>query len=385
MKSKNKGQALLHTPEGVRDIYGAELSRRKTVTDGIREKMHLYGYKDIRTPSFEYFDVFSNEIGTTPSRELYKFFDKEGNTLALRPDFTPSAARCAAKYYMDESEPIRFCYEGSTFGNTSNLQGKLKEQEQMGVELIGDGSARADAETIALLAKSLLGAGLSEFQISVGNADYFRGICDAAGIDKDTEGALREQISGKNFFAAEKLLTDADVSLEDRNRLLSVTDFIGSGEALDDAEKKADNERSIEALKRLREVYGFLADYGVDRYVSFDLSMLSKYNYYTGIIFRGFTYGVGEVIASGGRYDTLLSHFGKNSPAVGFMIPIDTLMEALRQQNIVVKTPEEPEKIYYNDANYGSQLKKAEDLRRQGRAAELIPDSLISAKEGGRV
>ena len=385
MKSKNKGQALLHTPEGVRDIYGAELSRRKTVTDGIREKMHLYGYKDIRTPSFEYFDVFSNEIGTTPSRELYKFFDKEGNTLALRPDFTPSAARCAAKYYMDESEPIRFCYEGSTFVNTSNLQGKLKEQEQMGVELIGDGSARADAETIALLAKSLLGAGLSEFQISVGNADYFRGICDAAGIDKDTEGALREQISGKNFFAAEKLLTDADVSLEDRNRLLSVTDFIGSGEALDDAEKQADNERSIEALKRLREVYGFLADYGVDRYVSFDLSMLSKYNYYTGIIFRGFTYGVGEVIASGGRYDTLLSHFGKNSPAVGFMIPIDTLMEALRQQNIVVKTPEEPEKIYYNDANYGSQLKKAEDLRRQGRAAELIPDSLISAKEGGRV
>ena len=260
MKSKNKGQALLHTPEGVRDIYGAELSRRKTVTDGIREKMHLYGYKDIRTPSFEYFDVFSNEIGTTPSRELYKFFDKEGNTLALRPDFTPSAARCAAKYYMDESEPIRFCYEGSTFVNTSNLQGKLKEQEQMGVELIGDGSARADAETIALLAKSLLGAGLSEFQISVGNADYFRGICDAAGIDKDTEGALREQISGKNFFAAEKLLTDADVSLEDRNRLLSVTDFIGSGEALDDAEKQADNERSLEALKRLREGYGFLAE-----------------------------------------------------------------------------------------------------------------------------
>jgi ATP phosphoribosyltransferase regulatory subunit len=80
-------------------------------------------------------------VGTTPSRELYKFFDREGNTLVLRPDFTPSVARCAAKYFRESSEPLRFCYEGSAFQNTANLQGKLHESTELGAELIGDGTA----------------------------------------------------------------------------------------------------------------------------------------------------------------------------------------------------------------------------------------------------
>lgn len=87
---------LLHTPEGVRDIYGKEYLRKQEVESRLHDCIHLYGYEDIQTPTFEFFDVFSKEIGTTPSRELYKFFDKEGNTLVLRPDFTPSIARCAA-------------------------------------------------------------------------------------------------------------------------------------------------------------------------------------------------------------------------------------------------------------------------------------------------
>ena len=88
---------LLHTPEGVRDIYGEEYSEKLVVQNLIHSKIKSYGFKDIQTPTFEFFDVFSREIGTVPSKELYKFFDKEGNTLCLRPDFTPSIARCAAK------------------------------------------------------------------------------------------------------------------------------------------------------------------------------------------------------------------------------------------------------------------------------------------------
>ena len=99
---------LVHTPEGVRDIYGEEYLRKLMVEEKLHHSLRSYGYQDIQTPTFEFFDVFSREIGTTPSRELYKFFDKEGNTLVLRPDFTPSMARCAAKYFMDETLPIRF-------------------------------------------------------------------------------------------------------------------------------------------------------------------------------------------------------------------------------------------------------------------------------------
>ena len=110
-----------------------------------------YGYTDIQTPSFEYFDVFSKEVGTIPSRELYKFFDKENETLALRPDFTPSIARCAAKYFMDETNVLRFSYIGSTFQNISSLQGKYSEVTQEGAELIGDETVYGDAEMVSLL------------------------------------------------------------------------------------------------------------------------------------------------------------------------------------------------------------------------------------------
>lgn len=178
---------LLHTPEGVRDIYGKEYARKLAVEQKLQNAIHCFGYEDIQTPSIEFFDVFSKEIGTTPSKELYKFFDKEGNTLVLRPDFTPSIARCAAKYFMEEKVPLRFSYNGNTFTNTSNLQGKLKEVTQMGAELIGDPSVEADAEVISMVIEALKSTGLTRFQVTIGEVDYFRGLCEEAGLDEDTE------------------------------------------------------------------------------------------------------------------------------------------------------------------------------------------------------
>ena len=74
---------LLHTPEGVRDIYGKEYAKKLAIEQKLQQAIHCFGYEDIQTPSIEFFDVFSKEIGTTPSKELYKFFDKEGNTARL--------------------------------------------------------------------------------------------------------------------------------------------------------------------------------------------------------------------------------------------------------------------------------------------------------------
>ena len=116
----------LHTPEGVRDIYSNECRAKLAVQDKLHQVLHLYGYQDIQTPTFEYFDVFRKEIGTISSRELYKFFDREGDTLALRPDITPSIARAAATLFETEDFPIRLCYVGSTFINHSSYQGRLK-------------------------------------------------------------------------------------------------------------------------------------------------------------------------------------------------------------------------------------------------------------------
>lgn len=368
----DSNQDLLHTPEGLWDHYGRDLREIETVEDSILGTFHSFGFEDIKTPAFEFFDVFSKEVGTKPSRELYKFFDKDGSTLVLRPDFTPSVARCAAKYFMDDTRPLRFCYEGSVFANTTSLQGKLHESTQMGAELINDDSLYADAEMLAMLIGSLRKAGLSRFQVTVGNVEYFKGICEAAGIGGETELALREYISSKNYYAAEDLLKSRNIAPKYQETFLRITNFMKTDEDLKGVLVSAPNSRAAKAIERLIDLYRVLADYGVTDYISFDLSLLSKYRYYTGIIFKGYTYGVGDAIAAGGRYDSLLSHFGKDAPAIGFAVMIDSLMEALRSQKVSVPEGEPVETLTYTPATFAAKLREAGRLRSEGRRVQLV-------------
>ncbi|MCR5254406.1 MAG: ATP phosphoribosyltransferase regulatory subunit [Acetatifactor sp.] len=367
---------LLHTPEGVRDIYGKEYKEKISVECNVHQVINSYGYNDIQTPTFEYFDVFSKEIGTTPSKELYKFFDKENNTLVLRPDFTPSIARCAAKYFMEETSPVRFSYLGNTFTNTSNLQGKLKEVTQIGAELINEPSVYGDAEIISLLVECLKSSGLKQFRISIGNVSYFKGLCEEAGLDDETENALRKCISGKNYFAAVDLLDEREVQDPYRSKLLKVADSFGGLNSLDEAKALVKNKKSIDAIERLEKLYELLKLYDVAEYVSFDLGILSKYNYYTGIVFRAYTFGVGNAVVTGGRYDNLLKTFGKNAAAIGFVIVIDELIEALKGQDVVIKIPDEKITIFYDSADendFKEKLHQAREKRKAGINVELIP------------
>ncbi len=374
-------QNLLHTPEGVRDIYGEEYAKKLKLEKLIHKKLKSFGYQDIQTPSFEFFDVFSREIGTTPSKELYKFFDKEGNTLVLRPDFTPSMARCAAKYFMEETFPIRFCYLGNTFTNISSLQGKLCEVTQMGAELIGDASVEADAEMIAMLIECLKSAGLERFQVTVGEADYFRGLCEAAGLSKETELELRENVSGKNIFAVEDLLKEQHIEEEYREAFLKITELFGAAEVLEKAEALVSNARSLRAVERLKQVYELLRIYGAEQYISFDFGMLSKYHYYTGVTFRAYTYGVGDAIVKGGRYDNLLKTFGKDAPAVGFVVVLDDLMTAMASQKIILSAKEEHGILVYEKAAFERALLRAGELRKCGVCTELILKDDKKARE----
>ena len=363
---------LLHTPEGVRDLYGKEYERKLFVEKKLHEKLRLYGYGDIQTPTFEFFDVFSKEVGTTPSRELYKFFDKENNTLVLRPDFTPSIARCAAKYFGEEQVPLRFSYMGNTFNNNSNLQGRLKETTQMGAELIGEPSVEADGEMISLVIEALLSTGLNRFQVSIGQVEYFKGLCEEAGLDEETEYDLRDCISGKNYFAAQELLLERGVAEPYQGRLLRVADMFGNMCSLTEAREMVNNPRSIAAIERLENLYEVLKAYGVAEYVSFDLGMLSKYNYYTGVIFKAYTYGVGDAVVKGGRYDSLLRQFGKEAPAVGFCMIIDSILEALSRQKVKLPLQEPAQIVSYGPDNFAEKLAEAQRLRAEGHAAVLM-------------
>ena len=246
---------LLHTPEGVRDIYNAECEKKLLLQSDLLGILKGYGYHPIQTPTFEFFDIFGKEIGTTPSKELYKFFDREGNTLVLRPDMTPSIARAAAKYFMDEDMPIRLCYMGNTFINNSSYQGRLKESTQLGAELIGDSTVDADAEILSMVVECLQKAGLKEFQLSVGHADFFQGLVEAAGISEEDEEELRELLSNKNFFGVEELVEplEMDSPLKELFKKLGV--IYDDGQSLDEARKLAEGYPVIlNALNRLMQL-----------------------------------------------------------------------------------------------------------------------------------
>lgn len=364
---------LLHTPEGVRDIYNSECARKRILQEGLHELFRQYGYHAIETPTFEFFDIFSQEIGTTPSKDLYKFFDREGNTLVLRPDITPSVARCVAKYYADEEFPVRLCYMGNTFINNSSYQGRLKESTQLGVELIGDNSVDADAEIIALAAHALKTAGLKEFQIGVGHVGIFQGLSKAAGLAEETEQELLALIANKNFFGVEELVG----SLQLPPALMELFSMLGSPSVPERMMKCAKELAApfpevLHALGRLGQLMEMLDDYGVGKYVSIELGMLSSYQYYTGIIFSGYTFGSGEPIVKGGRYDQLLTYFGKEAPSIGFAVVADQLLAALSRQKIKISVKDNGTLLVYKEAKKTEAIRKASSLRGEGAWVSLV-------------
>ena len=366
---------LLHTPEGVRDIYNVECGKKLALEGRIKKVFHLYGYHDIQTPTFEYFDVFRKEIGTVPSNELYKFFDKDGNTLALRPDITPSIARAAATLFQDEELPIRLCYTGSTFVNHSNYQGRLRETTQMGAELMGDDSVEADAEMLALVIESMLTIGLKEFQLSVGNVDFFQSLIEDACLDEEAELRVRELINNRNYFGVEEFLDSIQVKRSSKEAFSALNELVGGIDILAQAKNIAPNSKGVMAVKRLEKIYDTLKLYGVEKFVTFDLSMSGTYGYYTGIIFRGYTFGTGDAIVKGGRYDHLLEKFGKESSSIGFVIVIDELMNALIRQKVRIVYTRKNTLILYDEGKQREAIALAKDFRRKAKNTELIKKS----------
>ncbi|MDD5936713.1 MAG: ATP phosphoribosyltransferase regulatory subunit [Clostridiales bacterium] len=363
---------LLHTPEGVRDIYNSECARKMQLEQIMQECMHLYGFHDIQTPMFEFFDIFNKERGTVASKDMYKFFDREGNTLVLRPDITPSIARCVTKYYREEELPIRLCYCGSTFINNSSYQGKLKESTQLGAELINDASVEADAEMIALTVECLKKVGLEEFLVEIGQADFFNGLMEEAKLEEEEVEQLRILIENKNMFGVEELLQGKKIEATLKEVILQLPQLFGTIDKIKAVKETLTNKRAVNALLRLERLYELLECYGYEKYITFDLGMLSKYNYYTGIIFRAMTYGTGDAIITGGRYDSLVGQFGKVAPAIGMAILVDSLMTAMSRQKLNQEFAPENTLILYHDRTRTLAIGLAKHFRAQNMKIEML-------------
>lgn len=372
---------LLHTPEGVRDIYNEECEKKLELQNRLHKALKRHGYHSIQTPTFEFFDIFGKEVGTIPSSELYKFFDREGNTLVLRPDITPSIARSAAKYFMDEDMPIRLSYMGNTFINNHSYQGRLKESTQLGAELIGDDTVDADAEMIAMAIDALKSSGLKDFQISVGHVEFFRGLMEAAGLSEEQEEVIRELIANKNFFGVEEEISDCSMNQNLKELFGMLGTIYDNAVSFEEAKTyAADYPRVYKAIRRLEDLDAVLKIYDVDKYVTYEFGMLSSYHYYTGVIFAGYTYGSGEPVVKGGRYDKLLTYFGKDAASIGFAIVVDQLMAAISRQKIEITVKHDNQLIVYKPEYRREAVKKAIALRAKDCNVELIAWAMDKSK-----
>ncbi len=327
------GKWKYYTPEGVSDILPEECSKKRKIEKKLRTLFSLSGYREIETPGLEFYDVYASGEGFAPQEGMFKFFDHQGRILSLRYDGTIPAVRVASTLMKESKPPFRLSYIGNMYRYNETGGGKQREFTQAGIELMGPNNSSADAQVIATAIDSALVCGLTDLQVSLGNVEFFKGLTEEWKLGNESVKLLLKFIDGKETVALEDL--SAELGLDDRAKtaLMKMTSSYGTFELIEEMKDLVSNKRSLNALENLSEVLEILSDMDLLKYVSLDLGMLQSLDYYTGIIFKGFTYGIGFPLFSGGRYDNVAGEFGRNLPATGFSIGINFVMNALRIQN----------------------------------------------------
>jgi ATP phosphoribosyltransferase regulatory subunit len=327
-------------PEGVRDLLFADAAAWREMEAALRRTWTAWGYHEIVLPTFEYADTLATNVGATLDSEMYRFFDRHGRTLALRPDLTIPTARVVATRLYDQPMPLRVAYAGSVFRHEPPRAGRQHEFTQAGVELIGAAGSAADAEAIALAVAALRAVGLPGFRITVGHIGFFRGLLAALGLPERAEQRLRSAVDRKSEAELEALL-HATPNLPPivRRAVLALPRLAGDASMLAEAEAYCLNTPMMAALADLVAVSKLLAAYGVAGAVAYDLAEVRDLDYYTGVTFEGFAPGIGFSLISGGRYDDLIGHFGPSFPAVGWALTLDRILLARELQGFKHEAP----------------------------------------------
>lgn len=331
-----------HTPAGLTDILVDECEMKYNLETTARKIFADYGYHMVQPPTFEYYDVY--DAAVTKSENMFKFFDVNGRMLALRPDLTTSVARMAATKPLGEL-PYRIAYSGSAFRNDEAFSNaRQREFSQVGIELIGNSAVEADAEVIEIAVDALLKFGISDFQIDMGQVEYFKGLTNLAGLDEAQSDALRQKINDKDFVAIESMVEELKLDERIGEIFLELPKMFGGIDVVYAAlENPVLDDCCAAALRNLVQVYEMLSQKGLEKYLAIDLSMVPNLDYYTGIIVKGFAKGIGFPVCSGGRYDNLTAKFGRQLPATGVAIGIERVMTVLSEadnKNAVEKQSE---------------------------------------------
>ena len=360
------------TPDGTRDLLFDEYTRRQELTGRLTAQFASRGYRQVRTPALEFYDVFGSAAAHFSQESMYKLSDTQGRLMVLRPDCTIPIARLAATRLTGMPLPLRLYYCQHVYRVQHNLRGRASEIYQTGVELIGAGNQRSDLEILELAAAALGQIG-SGFRIELCHIGYFKALMDSLEADGVTKEAIRQYIEQKNYAALTDLLEQFGDSRPAR-ALKYLPRLFGGEEVFRQAYALFDGCAAQESLDDLRILYGYLCQLGLREQVLIDLGMVNQAEYYTGILFRGYFDGIGEPVLSGGRYDHLLEDFGHPLPAIGFGIYVDAAVSLLPE-----RPPQGPQALLFSEEDCLPQA--AQQLRELVSQGVQVENSLAATKE----
>lgn len=322
--------------KGFQDILPKEMEKRRYCELRLTEVFKKWGYQEINTPTLEYYDVLTKGMGPELRSRIYKLLNAHGDIMILRPDMTTPIARIAAtKLGKTQDRFHKFYYLNNVFRKGDHHTEEQQEFYQAGIELLGLDNRLADAEVIAVAVRSLMNAGLKDFYIDIGSAKFFNSVMKQLPLGLEYRSILRKTIMNKDFVQLEKLLHRYDLSKEDQGNILRLPHWRGDKSVIEEAQKTfgQKNEMAKVSLGEIEEVYQYLKIFGLEKYILVDLGMIRNFDYYTGIVFEGYTGHIGSAICGGGRYDQLCQKFGKDIPSTGVAIEVENLLKALAQQN----------------------------------------------------
>ncbi len=372
------------TPRGLKDFLPKDAARKRAVETALAATFARWGYAEVITPTVEFFECLALGDGPELVEKMYRLFDREGHTLALRPEVTTPIGRIVATRLRDEPKPLRLYYIANVFRYEEPQAGRHREFWQAGVELVGATGPAADAEVIALAATALAAAGLEDFRLDIGQVGYFAGLMAGVDLSHDDRWALRRALLRRDYVALEEVLDRTGLPGEKQRLLRELPRLRGREDAIARAVELADNPVSRAAAENLGTIYAALAAYGVSERVYIDLGMIKDLDYYTGMVLEGYAPELGFPVCTGGRYDNLIGRFGYDCPATGFVIGVERLMLSLEGQRALPADAGVPQWLVSGDGSGRARaLAAAAALRERGLAVEVDvldrpPEALVA-------
>ena len=366
---------ILQVPYGTADILPGEAAARRKIIDCMAAVYQDWGYEEVQTPTFEYLSTFGG--GGRVSDSNFKFFDRRNNILMLRTDMTAPIARLVATRMKAESGVKRLSYRSQIFRYEETQEGRQCEFSQSGVEMMGADAVAADAEIIALAATVLKQAGLLDFTISVGQVEFINGLTAAAGFSDQETQALKHCLITHNAVGLQELSQQKKLTGTLAKIVPNLLFLHGGPEILQKLASCLQEKRCLQALKRLQGMYDLAKVYGIASYLSFDLGLLRDFDYYTGMIFEGFTPGLGYSILGGGRYDKMMSGFGSACPAIGFAIGVDRVVLALVHSGHYQLPRQCDFLVAYGQDKLPEAIKTCMQLRAAGHSVKLAAAAVL--------